>query len=62
LFFKKLSFSIFFIDLEEINTDVFASNDLFLQGPHQNIILCCDENINNNNVNQAFKGNYIEFQ
>lgn len=52
---------ILFIDLKEINTDVFTSDDLPLQGPYQNIMLCSDEN-KNNNVNQAFKGNYIEFQ
>jgi len=63
LFFKELSFLILFIDIKEINTDVFTSDDLPLQGPYQNIILCSDEN-KNNNVNQASKGNYyyIEFQ
>jgi len=59
LIFKKLSFSILFIDLKEINTDVFTSDDL--PNPYQNIILCSDEN-KNNNVNQAFMGNYIKFQ
>lgn len=61
MFLKKISFLILFIDLKEINTDVFTSDDLPLQGPSQNIILCSEEN-KNNNVNQASKGNYIEFQ
>lgn len=48
-----------FIDIKEINTDVFTSDDLPLQGPYQNIILCSDEN--KNNVNQSSKGNIFNF-